>query len=334
MNSFLALTDQMISHLGFQFGDYWNSEARQMIKQARRHPDATPFSSEVFLCDVFGGGHARPDRHVMDNVPHWRRSLRKLAGWGRLGDRLAGPGELLHQSLVYARISYDTAVWAGWELMRDDIEKYDITSPSEVWGEQAIDVHGRPLSLLTLKKLSAAIRLRDLVGSVDVLVEIGSGSGEQARMLHDLGVARRVVLVDIPPGLACAQINVASSGDVDGFDPARTTVGSAEFTILTPDQIGLVTGADFGLNIASFQEMTRPIVADYARWAQRSTAGFLCINLEADPPINGDQHINHEFYVEQFAPWQVRERRPWASRSISPAWESWPTQYELLHFAP
>ena len=332
-------------------GRYWDMESRRMIQRIKRFPKAPLFSSQSYLLNVFGGGGLmRPDSYLIGRkrplsarvLSKIYKGMRRLFGYGWVGDFLLGPlasDELIHFALVLSSTNYTHAVSTGFYLLRDAIERYDIRSP-ELFGEQRVFIEGRPLSWLTLISLKNALLIQQLAGGGETILEIGAGTGELARVLLKMGLAKRYIIVDIAPALAFSQelfLSEFSQAQVDVFDPNRQGLEKDKpYAFLTPDQIRWVQQADLGVNSGSFQEMTRPIVAEYAGLCKRvGLANFISINTRAPHPVNASHGIGEKFYEEVFAPeFRIQDRYLWENSldvRLQPHGEDF-KDYQVIHF--
>jgi hypothetical protein len=141
-----------------------------------------------------------------------------------------------------------------------------------------------------------------------VVVEIGSGVGEFARICLVAKFARRHILVDIPPALAFSErymIKEFGKDAVDIFDPNRKKVDLTNdklVTILTPDQLGLIPKADIGINMTSFAEMSPQIVNSYIQSLKSiGITDFISIN-ERITKGNNTYIVGQSEYIKFFGP--------------------------------
>lgn len=322
----LDSAERMYAHCARRglIGRHWDIQCRQMLQRLRARPNASPFSSELFLFDHFGGGAMRPDRFLLQkSLPaRLRRRLRTVArqalGYGRLGDfavALTTDSEVLESAVAYASVVYDNAVSTGHELLRDEIEALDVRSP-EIYGQQRVNLEGRALTWLTLISLNRALLLRTAIGDLGTVMEIGAGTGELARVLLASKIAASYVIVDIPPALAVAQevlLSTFAPEELSLFDDARTALPdprSVRCSFLTPDQVGLITKADVGINIASFGEMTPDLVHSYVSEVKRIGVGhFVSVNTRKPHAVDRSKRLGETFYEQSFAPeYRVAER--------------------------
>jgi putative sugar O-methyltransferase len=308
-----------------QLGQYWNAESGRMLERIATYPDAALFSSEFAPLHVFGGGAMTPDSSLARRplairaLARCERAVRRLLGYGQLSERLVrliSDDEAVRHAFLYANVSYRNAVMAGALLLRPAIETHDIRAHAS-FGEQRVDVEGRPLSWLTLVALRHAVRLRELVGEGHVFLEVGGGTGELTRMLLRTGVARRAIIVDIPPALAFSQEHLASDfGDdaIGFFDPHRQGIDDGKrCTFLTPDQVALIRHADAGVNMGSFQEMPATTVAGYIDVCKNAgLRHFVSVNTRQAHSVNATQGVDELFYESTFAPeFKVAARLEW-----------------------
>lgn len=109
-----------------------------------------------------------------------------------------------------------------------------------------------------------------------VIAEIGAGYGRLAYMLHLLkhGVARKLILVDLPPALMVSQwylrnmfpsANRMEYRNFTHFDEIRKEFDRAEICFLLPHQLQLLPdkSLDLLINVSSLQEMSREQINHY-----------------------------------------------------------------------
>lgn len=329
-------------------GRYWNAESDRMLQRISAYPNAALFSSEFAPLHIFGGGAMTPDSSLRRRplairaLARCERVVRRLFGYGPLSERLVrliSDDEAIRHALLYANVSYRNAVIAGALILRDAIEQHDIRAHAS-FGEQRVTADGRPLAWATLVALRHAVRVRELVGTGHVFLEIGGGTGELTRMLLRTGVARRSIIVDIPPALAFSQEHLASDfGDdaIEFFDAGRQTIDETKTcTFLTPDQVGLIRQADAGVNMGSFQEMPAATVAGYVDACKKAgLKHFVSVNTREPHSVNMSQGVDEAFYESAFAPeFKVAARLEWQLSLKLPldSHDADYTGYQGLHF--
>ena len=109
-----------------------------------------------------------------------------------------------------------------------------------------------------------------------VIAEIGVGYGRLAYLLYLLrqGVARKLVLIDLPPALMLSQWYLRSMfpnaklmefNNFNSFDEVRDEFEGAEICFLLPHQLELLPekSIDLLINISSLQEMSRDQINHY-----------------------------------------------------------------------
>ena len=204
-------------------------------------------------------------------------------------------------------------------------------------------VEGRYLSLQTLLSLKYALHIGSLIGEVDTILEIGAGTGELARLMLLTGKAQKYIVVDIPPALAFAQevfLSQFDESEVGCFDPGRRDIDDLahrKCVFLLPSQAGLIKKADVGINIASFQEMTREMVKSYIDLSKAvGVSDFISVNTRQPHPVNAQQGIDEQFYEDAFSPeFEATNKYRWPESlgpdSLKPHDEQY-TGYQLLHF--
>lgn len=336
-----------------KLGKYWNSESHQMIEQIKVYPPPRypVISSKHYLLQTFGAACFQPDSHFEKSL--FLRVLRKLHalvrkvfGYGRLGNLIQKPLGLdmsaVQHFLTYSKVNYKNAVTTGYLLLRDHIEKYDISTP-DIYGEQRVLVEeGRYLAWETLRALKKALLIRDLIGEVDTILEIGAGTGELSRLMLLTGIAQRYIIVEIPPALAVSQevlLSQFDESDIGCFSAERTDIDELAYkkcVLLLPSQTRLIKKANVGINTGSFLEMTQEIVRSYIELCKTiGLSGFVSINTRQPHEVNAEQKIDEEFYEKTFAPeFRVKSRFGWEKSldmQLKPHDDSY-TGYQLLHF--
>jgi putative sugar O-methyltransferase len=313
------------------------------VAQASLDRNAPFFSDRLFLMSTFGGGPLSPSHELIRGslldraARRYRSAVRRVLGYGRSAESALGPlsrGERVENALANARTVYAAAVTAAAALFRSQIQTWDVAS-GPMFGDQIVDVDGRPLAWHTLVALKRVILLRERVGTVGTMVEIGSGTGEFARLMIATGTARRCVLVDIPPALAFAEELVGDAlggAAIDGFISGREQVDQGgdgvRCTFVTPDQLRHVPRADVVVNVASFGEMPRPVVLGYMRELKRlRPEAILSVNVARPHPLNAAAGIGSELYVTELAPeYTPAERAAW-TRTIEAELRPVPSGY-------
>jgi len=194
---------------------------------------------------------------------------------------------------------YNRMTQTAYEVSRGNIKKHGLKSRNNRTSDD-VDIFAPDIdkniyfSMDTLNRFRTLIYFQGLVDARDkIIVEIGSGIGEMARLYISLGLVRRYILVDIPPALAFSERNMVEEfgeAAVDVFDPDRTSIDLSDgklVSVLTPDQLAMIPHADIGINEASFGEMAPPIVEKYLRdLIQANIQDFISVNHRLGKPNN------------------------------------------------
>jgi putative sugar O-methyltransferase len=204
--------------------------------------------------------------------------------------------------------TYAALVHWGHELLRDQIEHYDITSP-DIYGVDCVDLGSRKLSYTTLQKLGVFLTLKNAASSpTRIILEIGSGVGELARIFLTTKTCEKYIIIDIPPALAFAQRLLSETfGDdkMSFWSKDRKQIDLSDKNIcyfLTPDQIDVVPKFDLGINQGSFGEMTTDIVQSYIQaLIKKKFSEFFSINQRLKKS-NSLEIIGEKQYIEYFSP--------------------------------
>jgi putative sugar O-methyltransferase len=329
-DTFVDICEEMLRYCrsDVEMGVYWDKEVSKMMAQLREFPlHKYPLtSSRHHNLSTFGCAAFQPDLAFEASFPH--RSIRRLVqairrifGYGKIAELIPGLHyceSLLHYS-TYSRINYSNAVNAGYILYGDHIKKYNISSP-DIFGEQVLRLpDGTFLAWETLMALKKAICIKRLLGEAEIFMEIGAGTGELARILLEMGVAQKYIIVDIPPALAvsqCLMTAAFNSKNIAGFSGQRMDIEdfhSRKCLFLLPSQTHLIEKADAGINTGSFQEMPRMVVSGYVSLAKRvGLKNFVSINTREPHTANLDQCIDEGFYTSNFEPeFEVSSKFAW-----------------------
>jgi putative sugar O-methyltransferase len=249
---------------------------------------------------------------------------------------------------VVARKLYDKIVQQAFDLSQERIAKYDL-KPRNYRTPDDVDVfdprsgenfHFSLDTLERLKKIAYFQELADAQGKV--VVEIGPGIGEMARLYVALGLVRRYILVDISPGLAFSERHMIEEFGVDAvdvFNPDRASMDLSDgklVSVLTPDQLSLIPSVDIGINDKSLGEMAPSIVEQYVSYLkQANLQDFISINHRLEKPNNKDK-VGMNEYVRFFSPEMVLGTAKSVSFSSILAEflddETNKPGYQLLHF--
>lgn len=155
--------------------------------------------------------------------------------------------------------------------------------------------------------------------STCVIAEIGAGYGRLAYLLHLLkaGVARKLVLVDLPPALMVSQwymrnifpaARLMEFRSFESFEEISQDFEQAEICFLLPHQLAQLPdkSLDLMINISSLQEMSRAQINHYYELIDRKA---------------------RHFYTKQWVFWENSEDKMQVPAIIYPTKPHW----ELLH---
>ena len=222
-------------------------------------------------------------------VGRYLRSLRRFPG--RLGSILAANiGEMWYRTSIshtnkgtmLQRRLYALYVVALDQFVRDH-DEYGL------YGALSEPTLGNPLSVRQGKRLVSQdlansyleysfIRksLGDVFNQTYVVAEIGAGYGRLAYLLHLLkeNVARKLILVDLPPALMVSQwylrgtfpsANRMEYRSFTSFEEIREDFNRAEICFLLPHQLQLLPdkSLDLLINVSSLHEMSREQINHY-----------------------------------------------------------------------
>lgn len=349
---------------GVDVSDYWLGYTRNILLETDLVAD-DPLSADLFFAQTFSGGtmgFARPSpeagsfqrllnlivsRPFSERIP-WQ--IRNAPAYRTL----FGPFFRVAQSLRNANKvrdaatdMYAMAVQHMYEAMADDIQNYGL-EPRCVPSADDIDaVRGDPevgkYSRETLYRFAIFMHFNNVVGfKGKTVLEIGTGTGEFARVALRAGQIKRYILVDIAPTLAFAERVLEDEfgqDKIDRFDPERSAIDEGDSkiaTVLTPDQLSLVKDVDIGLNQASFGEMSQEIVTKYvSQLVATNLSDFISVNHRGGKPNNKDTMGMTE-YAKFFGPsFEIVLKESFEHVALMPKFfEDQPgvEDYQMLHF--
>jgi putative sugar O-methyltransferase len=156
-------------------------------------------------------------------------------------------------------------------------------------------------------------------GEVRTVMEIGSGSGNFASIIHHDLVSTRVILVDLPETLAVAIPFISSlfpeAHLLMPHEVSQKGLNSEfDFAFLTVDQVDTIkeNSVDLAFNCSSFQEMTHDQISSYFRLVQKicKPAGlfFVANRIEKIPSSEDAYTTDQVDPPNRFAeyPWDPR----------------------------
>jgi putative sugar O-methyltransferase len=350
---------------GVKTSSYWQGYVENTMLEMQLVDDDI-FSHKSHFASTFGGGTwglgQFPDGtdRVINRLSQlvWKPFSSKIP-WGirksAIFQGIFGPffsfSVAMRKSVWRKRIAgklYNQMVQQAFDLSQERIAKYDL-KPRNYRTSDDVDIFdprsGENIyfsldTLNRLKKIAYFQELADAQGKV--VVEIGPGIGEMARLYVALGLVRRYILVDISPGLAFSERHMIEEFGVDAvdvFNPDRASIDLSDgklVSVLTPDQLSLIPNVDIGINEASFGEMAPSIVEQYVSYLkQANLQDFISINHRIEKPNNKDK-VGMNEYVRLFSP----EMALGAAKSISTSsiltefLDDEPNKpgYQLLHF--
>jgi putative sugar O-methyltransferase len=318
---FIKSLDSMSSHcwknLNATPGEYWDNYAKLIYKQTKLSGDILKpscFYAHAFSGAPYNGLISSADADIskfdrlLDIV---QNQMIKVAYDKSVFDPMLRWLLQRKNSRYYKQITNQTYValvhW-GHELLRDHIEHYDITSP-DIYGVDCVDLGSRKLSYTTLQKLRIFLTLKKAASSpARIILEIGSGVGELARIFLATKTCEKYIIIDIPPALAYAErlLSETFGDDQMSFwskDRKKIDLGDKNICyFLTPDQIGEAPGFDLGINEGSFGEMTADIVQGYIQALKKKNfREFFSINQRLKKS-NSLEIIGEKQYIDYFSP--------------------------------
>lgn len=349
---------------GVSVSDYWLGYTRNILLETDLVAD-DPLSADLFFAQTFSGGtmgFAHPSskagsfsrllnlilsRPFSERIP-WQ--IRNAPAYRTLFGPFFRAAQALRNAnkvQVAAKDIYVMAVQHLYEAMAADIQKYGLKPRRAVSADDVDAVKGDPTagkySRETLYRFAIFMHFNNLVSFKDkTVLEIGTGTGEFARVVLRTGQIKRYILVDIAPTLAFAERVLEDEFGrelIDRFDPDRTTIDLDDgkiATVLTPDQLRLVNHVDIGLNQASFGEMSQEIVAHYvSQLVQTDLGDFISVNHRGGKPNNKDTMGMPE-YVEFFGPsFEIALKESFEHLTLMPRFfadQPDVEDYQLLHF--
>ena len=244
-------------------------------------------------------------------------SIRRSAIFQRIFGPFFKVSVAMRKSVARKDISqkfYAQMVQQAFDISRENIAKFDL-KPRKCRTADDVDIFDPSgdenifYSLNTLEKFKTLVYWQELADARGkIVIEIGSGNGEMARLYVALRLVRRYILVDISPALAVSERHMIEEfgiSAVDVFDPERTSIDLSDgkiVSVLTPDQLALVPRVDIGINVASFGEMAPSIVEQYVNELKRANLqDFFSINHQLEKPNNKDI-VGMNEYVHFFSP--------------------------------
>ncbi|MGQ0826030.1 MAG: putative sugar O-methyltransferase [Actinomycetota bacterium] len=178
--------------------------------------------------------------------------------------------ELLHTAYWLCELTATTSS----QIVAPD--RLDISRVGSPYG---IEIEGRFLTRSTLSYYMRYAFVAEHIdfNDVDTVVELGSGCGKQAEILHQLHPHLTILQLDLAPALYCAERYMTASYP-DSVVPCMTTRGNGALS-LEPGKVHFLLNAriadvdDIGRalfwNAASFGEMEPNVVEEYGADASR-----------------------------------------------------------------
>jgi putative sugar O-methyltransferase len=337
----------------YKIQKYWSGYSRIISKQVEVMK-GNIFSSNWYFANTFGGGASNGNLDIHNKIRNSTR-YKIIDKLNSLLVRYFSNTTLLNflwryvtlkRSLwMYTKMAsnhYVLMVNAYYCLLEKEIMKYNLNSPN-IHGVDLVEIDGKKFSHLTLESFSVFLQILNLKPSkLDIVVEIGAGVGELARIFITTGTTRKYIIVDIPPTLAFSQhflSTVLPIEKIESFDPNRTSIdlsGDWLCCFLTPDQLTYIPNFDLGLNTFSFGEMTQNLVQSYINeLKKKGFQEFISINHRISKSGN-ESKFGEKEYIEIFgAKYEVKSKYSWdVCRIGSHMLEDTPNMqgYQLLHF--
>jgi len=337
----------------YKIQKYWSGHSRIINKQVEVIR-GNIFSSNWYFATTFGGGASNGNLDIFNKIRN-STSYKIIDKLHSLLSRFFSKTTLLNPLWRYVTLkrslwmhtrlacgNYLELVNAYYRLLEKEIIKYNIDSPN-IYDIDLVEIDGKKFSCQTLKKFSLFLQILNLKPSkLDIVVEIGAGVGELARIFITTGTIRKYIIVDIPPTLAFSQhylSTVLPIEKIEFFDPNRTSIdlsGDWLCCFLTPDQLTHIPNFDLGLNFFSFGEMTPNLVHSYINELKKKDfQEFVSINHRIFKNYN-ESKFGEKEYIKIFGPeYEVKSKYSWDSFRIgSHILEDTPNVhgYQLLHF--
>ncbi|MDA8637786.1 putative sugar O-methyltransferase [Rhodospirillales bacterium] len=349
---------------GVDVSAYWLGYTRNILLETDLVAD-DPLSENLFFAQTFSGGSvgfgkpaapANLFNRLLSLIVS--RPFSERIAWGirnaPLYKTVFGPFFRLTQTLRNANKVRDAAaeiyvisVQHLFSLLKDDIKKFAL-SPRKRPSADDVDVvrhdpSAGQYSRESLYRFAIFLHFNELVQFKDkTILEIGTGTGEFARVALSVGQLKRYILVDIAPTLAFAERVLEDefgAEKIDRFDPNRTSIDYDDgkiATVLTPDQLPLVKDIDIGINQASFGEMSQEIVETYVSHVVATTVtDFISINHRGGKPNNKDTMGMTEYTKFFWPSFEIARKESFEYVTLMPEFfEDQPDieDYQLLHF--
>jgi putative sugar O-methyltransferase len=338
----------------YKIQKYWSGYSRIINKQVEVMK-GNIFSSNWYFAKLFGGGVSNGILDIHNKISN-STSYKIIDKFNSLLVRYFSKTTLLNFLWRYvtlkrslwlhtkvASIHYIRMVNAFYCLLEKEIMEYNIVSPNIYDDIDLVEIDGKKFSYQTLTSFSYFLQILNLKPSkLDIVVEIGAGIGELARIFITTRTVRKYIIVDIPPTLAFSQhflSTVLPIEKIEFFDPNRTSIdlsGDWLCCFLTPDQLTHIPNFDLGLNTVSFGELTQNLVDSYINELKKKDfLEFVSINHRISKTSN-ESKLGEKEYIEIFGPeYEVKSKYSWHMFRIgSHISEDTPNThgYQLLHF--
>lgn len=334
MSELLVRTKAMMKHMAqsakqIKIANHWEGTSKRLIKQMHLF-DADINSPLWFYSNSFGAGGLNGSALLVQEkstiqfkmVEYFLKILARLPNFFfvdffvNLLWKYCLNQKLVFNSALQADRNYKLLCKYAYQLHKNSIDYYNLSSPS-IYQQDIVEVSGgRKLSYKTIENFKIFLKIIETVGpKFDLIVEMGSGLGELARIFLSTDTAKKYIIVDVPPALAFAEKLLASEFSpqlISYFSPERKSIEISDrhrCYFITPDQMDLIPKFDLGIDVASFGEMNQDVVAGYVKqFKARGFQHFVSINYRYRKE-NNRKGGSIEDYLNFFGPQHVAKEK-------------------------
>lgn len=298
---------------------YWSNHVNEIISEINSKGIDDFRSSSSKGIQAFGAYSYRPLYSYRPRFWRYFRLLHSTPCFNRLASIVQSEVEKGYR-IAESQANYKMRL--GYELIKSNVpEFFDDIEDRLVGGAESILINDK---LYTETFLLKCIDYLDIVRhttknyNIQSILEIGAGFGGLAEIFLRKNKLLKYIIVDIPPVLAFSQwyLNQHFTGEVLSYDESRKMekidINSIDkrVIILAPWQIEDVVGPiDLFVNQASFQEMTKDVVENYA--TKIKSIGVKNIFIDNGKNDNHERPgLNREFYLQIFKPLNLENEWP------------------------